>query len=181
MIRKFGEKPKWINELCRIYTEEAFLVESIATCQRAISLTPKKPENHAYLAQSYIDKEDVIAAEKVLKTATRQFKSSELVQRKAGQFYFAKEDYPAADRYFTQAVLSDKSSWQAQIGLAKSKFALGKYKEALSGYAKACKMERSTTQDFRTAAAHLRMARKYQLEAQYNAKLYSCTAKTTKL
>lgn len=174
MIKKFGEMPEFINELCRIYTEEAYLEEAIRYCQKAISLNHLYPENHAHLAKSYKDKGNKKAAEKVLRNAAKRFKTSEIIQRYTGIFYFEEKNYSVASRFFLQAVAADKTSVEAQLGMARSMFEIGKYKEALAGFEYACKARANTHKYFREALSRLRFERNYQWQSKYSSKLYSC-------
>ena len=175
MIKRFGKKPKYVNELCRIYTEEAYLQEAIKTCKQAIMGDPKLADNHANLAQSYKDKGELQTAEQILKTATRRFKKSERIYSMAGEFYFEQKNIRVANRFYSQAVLIDRNSLRAQIGMARSSFQLEKYEQALMGFENACKLDnKNSIRYFKEAVTKLRLDGKHRWERKFNSSLFRC-------
>ncbi|MCB9026052.1 MAG: tetratricopeptide repeat protein [Bdellovibrionaceae bacterium] len=175
MIKMFGMKPIYISELCRIYTEEAFLEESTKACNMAISKDPKNPENHANLAQSYIDKKDLKMAEKILKIASQRFKDSERIYTMAGDFYFEQKNISVASRYFSKAVLLNRNSLGAQLGMARTSFILGKFEQALMGFENACKIDnKDSLRYFKESVSKLRLDGNHLWERKYNSSLFRC-------
>ncbi|MCB0391609.1 MAG: hypothetical protein KDD58_09965 [Bdellovibrionales bacterium] len=175
LIKRFGKKPSYVAELCRIYTEEAYLQEAIKSCKEAIMLDPKNPENHANLAQSYIDKDDQKTAEQILKTATRRFKSSERIYTMAGEFYLKQKNISVAHRYYSNAALIDRNSMKAQLGMAQTSFELGKFEQSLMGFENACKLNsKDTLKHFKEAVTKLRLEGNFRWERKFNSSLYRC-------
>lgn len=175
MIKRFGSKPIYLSELCRIYTEEAYLEEAINSCKQALIKDPKNAENHANLAQCYRDKGDFNMAEKILKTASQKFKNSERIYSMTGDFYFDQKNMSVANRYYSQAVLMNRESLAAQLGMARTSFQLGKYEQALMGFENACKVDnKDSIKHFKEAVTKLRLDGNPVWERKYNSSLFRC-------
>lgn len=175
MIKRFGLKAIYVSEMCRIYTEEAFLEEATKACNMAISKDPKNPDNHANLAQSYKDKNDLKMAEKILKIAAKRFKDSERIYTMAGDFYFEQKNISVASRYFARAVLINRNSLSAQLGMARTSFILGKFEQALMGFENACKIDnKDSLRYFKESTSKLRLDGNHLWERKYNSSLFRC-------
>lgn len=158
MIKTFGEKKGFLNQLCALYINDGFLAEARSTCQKAIKRDPRYPDNHVHLAQSFLGMENKKSSEKVFIVAARQFPKSEYVQWATGEFYYQDKNYPIAIRYLRQAVLADPKSARSNLGLAISLFETNAFKDALPYYLQACKQDESRValEAFRSAAGKLR-------------------------
>ena len=103
LIKRFGRKALYLNELCRIFTEEAYLDQAIAACKEASEKSPRVDDNIANLAQSYLDSESNEEAEKTLKNGTAKFAKSLRLHLMTSNFYFTQNNYSVANRYFQMA------------------------------------------------------------------------------
>ncbi len=175
LISKFGRKSNYLNELCRIFTEEAYLDQAISICKEAIQKDPKEANNFANLAQCHIDNNDSKAAESLLKQATNRFKSSDRLYTMTGNYYFNQKNYSVANRYFSRSIQINKNSHPAQLGMARSSFLLGKYDQSLTGYQSACKLDsKETIKYFKESVTKLRLDNNYQWESKFNSSLFRC-------
>lgn len=175
MIRTFGERKGFLNDLCKLYLDDGFLAEARKTCQKAVKKDPRFPDNHVHLAQSFLDLENKQSAEKIFMTAARQFQKSEYVQWAVGEFYFQEKNYPTAVRYLKQAVKADAKSARSQLGLALSTFETKDYEAALPHYLTACKLDdsRVALEAFRVAASKLRQIQESE-SGKYELGLAKC-------
>ncbi|MCB0413849.1 MAG: tetratricopeptide repeat protein [Bdellovibrionales bacterium] len=168
MIKKFESVAPYYHKLCRTYSEEAFVAETIKICSTAIEKDQKHAaESYVYLAQAYIDSKQKDKAKKILKTATKRFKGSEVVFRTMGEFFLNEKDFHSALRYFKTAFRNNDHSARSALGMAKSLFYTGKFEEAYGAFEKACRLDRSTYTDFRTATSRLQQEKKYDLHNKY--------------
>lgn len=175
MLKKFGDSPMLHTELCRIYTEDAYVEQAIESCKEAIRHSPKDPENYANLAQSHMDREELNEGEQILKKASQKFKNSERIFFMIGDHYYKEKNYLVANRYFNQAMKADPKSFRSALGLANSSFAIGKLEEALVGFKNACNTNsKDTLKDFKNAVTKLRLEKNYVWEQKYNSVLFSC-------
>lgn len=137
-IEKTGEKKYWLNEFCKIEGAQNYHDNAKQVCQKAISKDPKNPDNHVYLALAYKQTENEDQARKILLSAAKQFKKSEVTQWNAGQMSCAIKNWEQSSDLFKQCVKVDASSGRCHLGLGKSYFELKKYDEALNSLLKAC-------------------------------------------
>jgi tetratricopeptide (TPR) repeat protein len=157
IIKTFGPDARSTSQLCRMYSGESFVPEkSENACRQAISTDPKNPENYVYLTMALRDTDQKVEAEKTIGKAAARFPASENVQVLAGEMKVNDNNFADSYRFYTQAVKANPQSARAQVGLAKSAFGLQKHAEAIEAFVKACKIDRKTTLDFRTAAASLK-------------------------
>lgn len=176
MRKTLGDRAEILSLLCKTNYKDAFLQDSLSTCKKAIQLEPKNPDNHVYLAQTYLDLQKTSAAKRVFINAARQFKKSEHVQWAVGEFYFTSQNYSAAARYLRRAVRLTPKSARSNLGLALSLYEIKEYKEALEAFIRACKNDKtkSSYNALRASITKLRQAGKYKWSDKYYAKEYLC-------
>lgn len=174
MIKLFGNRPPYLNDLCRLLSLDGYLQQAIDDCRRAIISSKNYPDNYIYLAQAYFDKGDEKESEKILIAAAKRFPQSEPVQWAASEFYQKKKNYPVANRYLQVAVKADPKSVRSNVGYANTLLEIGKPEEALPYYLTACQLDPNTKSDLATAAAKLRIAKKEALAKKFLSTKLSC-------
>lgn len=176
MNRTFGAKKEFSNMMCRLFAIDNFLTEALETCKVAISKNPKYPDNHIYLAQTYYNQDNKPAAERIFRTAGRQFIKSEFVQYAAGEFYLNEKNYPAAIRYLETAVKVNPQTMRAQLTLALALFESRSYEKALEHFINSCKLDKSseTLTSLKNSAAKLRQLNQDNLASMYERKAAVC-------
>lgn len=175
LIKRFGRKPQYLNELCRIFTEEAYLDQAIATCKEASEKSPKEDDNIANLVQCYLDSENNEEAEKNLKQAVFKFSKSLRIHLMAASFYFDQNNFSVANRHFLTASKIDNNSHNALLGLARTFYLISNYKESLYYYEKACHVDsKNTLRYFKEATTKLRLDKVHEWESRFNSALFRC-------
>ncbi len=162
-INNFGRRPDLYRELCRIDSNDGFLVQAVENCTESIQISPKFPDHYVYLIQALYDQKEEIRAERNAISAAKKFPSSEFVQWAAGTMFLRKKNYPVATRYFQTAVKAMPDSGRAQFGLAQSLYESGREKEALDHFIKACKLEPSSIDTFLSSGSRLKQTGKTEL------------------
>jgi tetratricopeptide (TPR) repeat protein len=178
MIRIFGPRAEFFNELCRLYSVDGFLEKSAETCRKAILKQPSHAPNHMYYSQTLWDLEKKDDALRVLKQAAKQFQKSEEVQDAAGEMTYNVGDFINSFKLFTQCVKAHAQSAKCQLGYAKSAFELQKYQEALDGFVALCKLDNGSLGEFRKATATLRQKNEFIWINKYDAGQNRCSAIT---
>lgn len=166
-INSFGERPELYRELCRIDSNDGFLVQAVDNCSKSISISPKFPDHYVYLIQALYDQKEEVRAERNAISAARKFPNSEFVQWAAGTMFFKKKNYPVATRYYQAAVKAMPDSGRAQYGLAQALFESGRHKEALDHFIKACKLDRSSLEVFLASGGRLKQTGNPELGSRY--------------
>lgn len=176
MVKVFGPKKDLAHKLCRLYAIDSYIKEALETCKDAIRLDPQFPDSHVYLAQSYYNQENSQAAERILKTAARQFKTSEFVQYAAGEYYLNEKNYPSAVRYLDLAVKINPEALRSQLTLANALFEAREPARAMLHFDKACQMDKTNESilAFKSAAARLRKNNLHSMADQYDRKTATC-------
>lgn len=166
-INNFGRRPELYRELCRIDSNDGFLVQAVENCTESIKISPQYPDHYVYLIQALYDQKEEGRAERDAISAAKRFPKSEFVQWAAGMLYLRKKNYPVAARYFQAAVNTMPESSRARFGLAQALFESGREKEALEHFVKACKLDGKTLDTFLSSGARLKQAGNPSLGAQY--------------
>jgi tetratricopeptide (TPR) repeat protein len=176
MVKIFGPKKEFAHKLCKLYAVDSYLKEAQDACKMAIRLDPKFPDSHVYLAQTYADMENTQTAERILKTAARQFTKSEFVQYAAGEYYLNTKNYSAAVRYLEQAVKVNPETLRAQLTLAMALFESREHQRAMTHFDKACRMDKTNESllAFKSAASRLRKLNLNSLADEYDRKTATC-------
>lgn len=174
MIKTFGEKPQFYNELCRLYYADSFLDKAREICQQAIEKDPRFPDNHVHLGLTLKDLTNTQQAEKILYKAASQFSNSEFAHWAAGQFAVDVQNFAAAFKYFTQATKIDPKSVRSQLGLGKSALEFQKLNESLNAYIAACKLHPGSIREFRVAAGTIRKNRDLVWAQKFDAGMGRC-------
>jgi predicted Zn-dependent protease len=155
-ISKFGRRPEFFRELCRLDSQDGFLVQAVSNCQESIKISPEYPDHYVFLVQALHDQKEDVRAEKTITIAARRFPNSEFVQWAAGTLFLRKKNYPVATRYFEAAAKAGPNSGRAQFGLAQARFEDGDAKGALEPFIRACKYDASTLDTFLAATGRLK-------------------------
>jgi tetratricopeptide (TPR) repeat protein len=174
MVKIFGEKPEFLNELCRLYAGAAYLEKAVEICTQAIDKDPRHSENYIYLGNSLRDQDEEVKAAKVYSDAAKLFPKSAPVLASAGEMSLARKDYPAAYKTFRQAVLADRKLARAVAGYAQASFELQKNQEALDAYIQACTLDRAYAKDIRVAISRLRTRKDAVWQYKYEDAIGRC-------
>lgn len=174
MIKTFGPRPEFFNELCRLYAEDSYLDKAVETCQQAIEKSPRTAENYVYLGRSYKDRQEDDKALKILSEAAAKFPNSATVLITIGEAQIERKDFVAAYKHFRQAVIADRRSAKAVLGYAQASFELQKNQEALDAFVKACTLDRSLVKDFRVAIGKLRTRKDTAWQLKYDDAIVGC-------
>lgn len=174
MIEQFGKRPQFLNDKCRLLTLDGYLNQAVEECQNAIMISKQYPDNYVYLAQAYFDKGEEKRSERMLKIAAKKFPNSEPAQWAAGEFYQKKKNFPVSNRYFGAAAQADPSSLRANRSYATTLMEVDQPEKALKYFIDACKKDPNVRSDIATAAAKLRLKKKYGLSKKFMAAKYKC-------
>lgn len=173
-IQNYGPRPDLYRELCRIDSNDGFLVQAVTNCTESIKISPRYPDHYVFLIQALYDQKEEVKAEKIAISAGKKFPSSEFVQWAAGTMFLRKKNYPVASRYFKAAVKAKPDSGRAQFGLARALFESGQEKEALEHFIKACKADHETVETFLSSGGRLKQKGNTELGSKYTQAAYSC-------
>jgi tetratricopeptide (TPR) repeat protein len=160
LVKNFGEKAKYLNPLCRLYSIDSFFDDSIAFCQKAIQVDPKYADNHIYLALTYKYAQNTQQAEKIIKTAAASFSNSEFAQQTAGEITTETQNWEESAKYFSACVKLQKKNIKCHSGLALASFNIGKYDAANKAFYAACILDRKTVTEYKRHASILRINKK---------------------
>lgn len=166
-INTFGPRPELYRELCRIDSNDGFLVQAVDNCTESIKISPRYPDHYVYLIQALHDQKEAVRAERNAISAAKKFPNSEFVQWAAGMMFFRKKNYPVAARYFQQAVKALPDSGRARYGLAQALYESGREKDALEHFIKACKLEPSSMDTFLSSGSRLKQGGNTELGNKY--------------
>ncbi len=176
-IKHFGERPELYRELCRIDSNDGFIVQAIENCSKSIELSPNYPDHYVYLIQSLLDKKDQkddVKAERLAVKAAKMFPKSEFVQWAAGTLFFRKKNYAVSSRYFKAAVKAKSDSARSHFGLAQSLYESGNEAQALNHFIAACKGDPTVGDTFHTAASRLKQKGNKELGSKYSVAAHNC-------
>ncbi len=166
-ITKFGRRPEFFRELCRLDSQDGFLVQAVTNCEESIKISTNYPDHYVFLVQALHDQKEDVRAEREIVRAARKFPQSEFVQWAAGTLFLRKKNFPVAARYFQSAAKASPASGRAQFGLAQALFESGDEQGALEPFIKACKYDAATLDTFLAATGRLKQKTNSALTAQY--------------
>ncbi len=174
LLKNFGEKAKYLNPLCKLYSIDSFFEDSITFCQKAIELNPKYPDNHIYLALTYKYAQNTQQAEKIIKSAASNFPKSEFAQQTAGEIMSEGKNWEVATKYFSACTSRSKKNVACQSGLALASFNIGKYDAANKAFLAACLLDRKTVTEYKRQAAVLRINKKTDWFKKFTDNITKC-------
>lgn len=176
VMEKFGDLKFWLNEFCRIEVEQHYYDNAKQVCQKAISKDPKNPDNHVYLALAFNNTENEEQGRKILFSASKQFKKSEVTQWNAGQMSCAIKNWEQAAEQFKLCIKADKESGRCHLNLGKSYFELKKYEESLVSLMKACPYIKGVEVEIRRFSYDLDKINQPKLAKKYLNSTDKCTS-----
>ncbi len=166
-VNRFGKRPELFRELCRLDSQDGFLVQAVGNCSESINLTPEYTDHYVYMVQALHDQKEDLRAENLIVKAAKKFPQSEFVQWAAGELFLRKKNYPVAARYFQVAVKAKPTSGRAQFGLAKSLFENNQDEAALEPFIQACKLEPNALEVFMGATGRMKQKGNGELTQKY--------------
>lgn len=157
VIRRFpSAAATYQSKVCRYYSEEGFLKQTITACLEAIKRDPNNADNHVFLAKAYVDREDSKLGEVKVNDTARRFPASYNAQATAGQISFDKKNYLLAYQYFARALAISPRSTAALLGYAKAAIEIERKQEAADKLYTLCLIDRGMARDIRLIASDLR-------------------------
>ena len=155
-LRLFPNDMEGHSKMCQINRNTGFLDEAVEMCRKAIQLDMKNPDNHVYLGLTYKLKENNKQAKKIILTAARRFKNSDLAQYHAGMLAEENQNWEIALRFYTQCSLANQSSLQCFVKKAHLEVRLNQYPQAGESFLAACRINKSTVKEIYSVVGHLR-------------------------
>lgn len=156
----FGDSAEVSTKLCRLFSQDNFIEKGLDVCKKAIGLNPKIPDNHVFLALNYKSAKETEQSLKIVHTAAKNFSRSEFAQFTAGTMNDEIKNYETARYYYRRCVKVDKKSDRCWAKLAQASLQLKDYKESLSAFETACKINsRAHYTEFRNATTTVRIQR----------------------
>jgi tetratricopeptide (TPR) repeat protein len=174
LIKNFGDKSKYLNPLCRLYSIDSFFDDSVTFCQRAIQVDPKFSDNHIYLALTYKYAQNTQQAEKIIKSSASSFPKSEFAQQTAGEITAETQNWEESTKYFKACVAINKKNLKCQMGLAIASFNIGKYDVANKAFFSACQIDRKTVTEYKRNASILRINKKNDWFKKFTDNITKC-------
>lgn len=172
VIKDFGAKKIYVNDLCRYLYINNFYKQSRSFCKTLIKKYPKEAPNYIYYALS-MNKQNNI--EKYLKKAGEKFPKNDFVQIHTGQFYLNKEEYTTALPYYKNVLIVNPLSSKGQIGMAKILFNTKKQKQSYKHFLKSCLLNKPLMLwEFQKAKAILNQKNKSALANMFSRGITQC-------
>lgn len=158
MIEKFGERPQFVQQVCRFSTLEGLNDLAETSCRRAIELQPKEASAHVNLGTALKQKGELEKAERYLRQAANSFPQSALAQIAYARHFEEKKNPIQAYEQYKKATQADPTSVQAWVGVGQAAVEVQKYPEALNAFRKACRISPQSVAHLRKASSILRTA-----------------------
>lgn len=174
LIKNFGRRPKYVSDLCRIYSSDDYLEKAVEVCQEAVQRESKNEANYIHLGKNLKDLEKPDQAAKTFGKAVKKFPKSVVILTAAADFHVERKNFVEAHKLYRQAVLADEKSAKAMLGYANTSFELQKLNEALEAFIRACKLDRSLEREFRSAFVKLRARKDEKWEKKYEEGMERC-------
>ncbi len=137
-LDKLREPKYWLNISCRLEVEQNYYDNAKKICQKAILKDSQNPDNHVYLALAFKNTDNPDQARKILTSAAKRYKKSEVTQWNAGQMNCSIRNWELATEQFKQCVKANPESGRCHLNLGKTLFELKKYNDSLESLMKAC-------------------------------------------
>ena len=174
MLKIFGEKQKTLALLCKLNTLDSYFESAIQYCQMAVSNDYKVAENHIYLGLTHKYLKNQTQAENIILKTAKSFPKNELAQQTAAELLEEQLNWEKAKVAYNYCVEINKKNAKCQMGLGRSLFQIGKYKEALVNFNAACKLDRSFISEYKKMATTLRLGNKETLASNYEDNISKC-------
>ncbi len=174
MLKLWGEKPEYLQELCRLNVIDGYFDQAATYCPQAVSVQPRFPDSHVYWSQYLKDSGNEKQAVKILQKAAQMFPKSEFVQWTYGQTMENQKNYAVALKHYELAVKADSKSARALAGVGKSAFETKNLALSLTSYNKACELDRKYLQEIRTYASILRNEKQKEWQKRFEMAAEKC-------
>lgn len=159
LIKKIGDKPHYLNQLCDINTKDASNDAAIEFCNKAINLDPLFPDNHINLGLIYKNINDLEKAKSQLQTAATKFPSSDLAQYQYALLLEEQKNYIEAFKHYSLCSKLKADEERCWAGLATAGYQLSKFDESYASLKKACLFNKKNSIIGRKAAVQARNAK----------------------
>jgi len=163
-----------MSKMCEINTKDSIFEPAIKMCTEAIQIAPERPDNYVYLGLAHRGSEEPEKAKDALKRAANKFVKSELALFTYANLLEKEKNYIEAYKYYTLCSQADHKSARCWLGLGLSAFEIKRFDEALTGYSKACQLDRKNLPQIRKATAILRNSKNHEWANKYDAAGNSC-------
>lgn len=160
MIKVFGEKPAYLEALCKLNALDSFFEAASSYCNKGIILDGNNANNHVYLGIVQKNSGNFEQAIKILKKAASSFEQSEFAQAEYAKLLFEQKNFLLAEKYFAQATRANPKGGLSWLGHAQSAMELDDYEKAVESFRLACQTNpNETTRAIKIAGIAIRKKR----------------------
>lgn len=138
LIKRAGEKPEYLTQLCDINTKDAIADQAQTYCRKAIQAAPNVPENYSNLGIVYKNIHDNAKARQQLQIAADKFPKSDINQLNYALFLEEQKNFIEAFKYYGRCVKINDSIEKCWVGYTSASYQIQKFAETLVGLKKAC-------------------------------------------
>lgn len=176
LVKKFGEKADFLNQLCDINTKDASNEEALDFCNRAIKKSPKVAENYVNLALVKQHMGNKEAASVLFKKAADQFPQSLFAQESLAQFLESTQDFIGSYKYYNNCLKIKPDNEACLVGVGISAAQIQKYDESYTILKKACSKNRNNAIAVRKVLQKLILIKKSSEISRFEALASQCLA-----
>lgn len=149
------------SKLCQMNVRSGFLDESLASCNRAVTVGPAYPNNHIYLALVHRRNGNDQQAKRIILTTAKNFKKSVLAQYEAALLLEGESRMESALQFYRDCVRAAPRAFRCVLKTANLEVQLGQYEKATDSFLAACRINKfQSFQEIRDASGLLRTQKK---------------------
>lgn len=149
-------KVLYASRLCKYKFLENYYEDAKIVCQDATARSNQIADNHIYLGLSHRNTGNEEQARKIILSAAKKFKRSELAQFYGGQISDESRNWEQSITFYRQGTRVDSSSSRCFLGLAKAQYELKKYEASWAAFMKACELDNTVDNEMKKYAGFLR-------------------------
>lgn len=174
MLEKIGESPKYLENLCRLSTQDGLYEIAEKYCSRGIELDPKNAENHVYLGVCHLMTGREKSGDAILKNAASRFSKSYLAQERYAARLAEQKNFVDAFKYYTKATELAPNESDLWIGLGQTAIEIQKYEVSLQSFVRNCEINKKVAPAFRAAVSTLRTNKASDWVTKFQLAIDSC-------
>ena len=122
------------SKLCQVNVKLGFLDESLASCNKAITVWPAHPNNHIYLALVHRRNGNDQQAKRIIMTTAKNFKKSVLAQYEAALLLEGENRMESALQFYRNCVRAAPRAFKCVLKTANLEVQLGQYEKATKSF-----------------------------------------------
>ncbi|HPI40079.1 MAG TPA: hypothetical protein PLJ21_04700 [Pseudobdellovibrionaceae bacterium] len=142
LIEMSGDQYAWLIKLCEIDTNDSIYDSALKNCDKAKKSRPSDPKAFVFYAKALYGMGELEKGKLELKNTALQFKNSDFANSAYADLLFEEKNYQDAFKFYGISSQLNPQSYEAWIGYANSSFEIQKFAEALTGYSKACTLNK---------------------------------------